>query len=385
MTGVWHMADFMEYRVENNGLGVSLLGFGAMRLPCFKAEKEGEQGAIDLAATAEMAEYAFSHGVTYFDTAYMYHGGESERALGEVLKKYPREAFFITDKLPIWMCEKKEDVAAVFENQKKKTGFNRFDYYLLHSLDGENFDKCEEFGAYNFLCERQKAGEIGKIGFSFHGSIDDLKRIVGSHSWDFAQIQLNYLDWEDSDAKTQYEILTAAGIPVIIMEPVRGGKLASPGARAEKLLSDAAPGKSAASWAIRYAASLPNVITVLSGMSNLEQMKDNIDTMTGFRALGKADYELLDRVAAILREPDLIPCTGCDYCADCPQSVKISSIFKIYNSLESKEIDRDAAREKYSALENTAEACVKCGLCAGHCPQSLDIPRLLEEKSEKLK
>lgn len=375
----------MEYRIKNNRLGVSLLGFGAMRLPCFKPEKEGEQGGIDLEKTAEMVEYAYSHGVTYFDTAYMYHGGNSEIAMGKVLKKYPRESFFIADKLPIWMCEKKENVAAIFENQKKKTGFDRFDYYLLHSLDGENYDKCESFGAYNFIREQRERGAIGKIGFSFHGSIEDLNRIVGDHSWDFAQIQLNYLDWEDGNAGEQYRILTEAGIPVIVMEPVRGGKLASPGERAEKLLSEANPGKSAASWAIRYAASLPNVITVLSGMSTFEQVEDNVDTISHFSALNENEYKVLDRVAAILREPDLIPCTGCDYCVDCPQGVRISSVFKIYNSLESKEIDAHTAKERYAELENGADACVKCGLCASHCPQGLDIPTLLEEKTKKLK
>ncbi|MDE6156360.1 MAG: aldo/keto reductase, partial [Eubacterium sp.] len=234
---------------------ISLLGLGAMRLPCKTAIKREANPLIDYKKGQELVDLAYENGVNYFDTAYMYHVGKSEKFIGTALKKYPRESYFLADKLPIWMCPKKSDMEKIFKKQLERTGHDYFDFYLLHSLNKENFEKCEEFGAYDFVLEKQKQGKIKNIGFSFHGTIEDLKNIVAAHHWDFAQIQMNYLDWKNQDAKTQYEILTEAGIPVIVMEPVRGGKLAEAAPDIEKMFKNAKPKNSIASWAMGFVAS----------------------------------------------------------------------------------------------------------------------------------
>lgn len=374
----------MDYRKEDNGLKISLLGMGTMRLPCKLPIKKEANALIDFKRAEEIVDYAHSHGVTYYDTAYMYHAGKSEGFIGKALKKYPRDSFFIADKLPIWACPTKAGMDRVFKRQQSRTGFDRFDYYLLHSLNKDNYEKCERFGAYEFLEKKRDSGEIGKIGFSFHGTVDDLKRIVGDHDWDFAQIQLNYLDWVDQKAREQYEILTEKGIPVVIMEPVRGGKLAAPGKEAEDLFKAADAQSSIASWALRFAASLPNVMTVLSGMSSLEQLKDNINTLSDFKPLDENEKSIIENVVALLHKRDIIPCTGCDYCADCPKGVEISSIFKLYNRHVNEELDAKRAGELYRELKVVADACVQCGKCKDHCPQSIDIPARLHGEVGKL-
>ena len=254
-------------RVPFKDTELSRLGLGTMRLPVKGIIKREANPIIDYKEAQKLVDFAIENGINYFDTAYMYHAGKSEKFIGTALSKYPRESYYLVDKLPIWMFKKCADMEKIFSNQLKRTGTAYFDNYLLHSLDKNNFEKCEKFGAYDFLVEKQKQGLIKNIGFSFHGTIDDLKQIVSAHHWDFAQIQLNYLDWKNQDAKTQYEILTEAGIPVIVMEPVRGGKLADIPKDAEKLFKNINSDASAASWAIKFVANLPNVVTILSGMN----------------------------------------------------------------------------------------------------------------------
>lgn len=353
---------------------ISLLGLGTMRLPCKTAIKREANPLIDYEKGQELVDYAYNHGVNYFDTAYMYHVGKSEKFIGTALKKYPRESFYLADKLPIWLCPKKSDIEKVFSKQLSRTGMDYFDFYLLHSLNKENFDKCEKFGAYDFVVKKKEEGKIKNIGFSFHGTIEDLKRIVDSHKWDFAQIQMNYLDWKNQDAKTQYEILTDAGIPVIVMEPVRGGKLAEVDSDIEEMFKKARPNNSVASWAMSFVASHSNVLTVLSGMNTIEQLEDNISTFTDFTPFTESEYKICENACAMLNKSEVIPCTGCDYCADCPQGVKISTIFDIYNQFKKSEISKDEAVNLYSKIDVNASACVNCGKCASHCPQSIDIP-----------
>ena len=220
---------------------------------------------------------------------------------------------------------------------------------------------------------------IKNIGFSFHGTIDDLKTIVAAHHWDFAQIQMNYLDWKNQDAKTQYEILTEAGIPVIVMEPVRGGKLADVPKRVEELFKNNAPDKSIASWAIRFCATHDNVLTILSGMNAKEQMLDNLQSLTDFVPMTDVELKICQNAASIINESEIIPCTGCDYCADCPKSVKISTIFDVYNKLKTGEYTVEQAKEKYAQIDVNHTQCVACGKCKEHCPQSIDIPKMLSE------
>ncbi len=358
---------------------LSLLGLGTMRLPVKTLIKREANPMIDYKQSQRLVDYAIENGINYFDTAYMYHAGKSEKFIGTALSKYPRESYFLADKLPIWMCLKQSDMEKIFGNQFARTGVDYFDNYLLHSLDGNNFNKCEKYGAYDFLQKKREEGKIRNIGFSFHGTVDDLKRIVNAHKWDFAQIQLNYLDWTNQHAKEQYEILTDAGIPVIVMEPVRGGKLASLSDEIEGMFKKAKPDRSVAGWAISFVASLPNVVTILSGMNSIEQLRDNIDTLTNFESLSDYEKNICFNAAAIMNKKDIIPCTGCDYCADCPKGVKISTIFAYYNEYKNGDVSAEESRNKYKsiALENNASACVKCGKCAQHCPQSINIPELM--------
>lgn len=356
---------------------VSLLGLGTMRLPCKTPLKREANPMINYEKGQELVDLAYENGVNYYDTAYMYHVGKSEKFIGTALKKYPRESYFLADKLPIWMCPKKSDMEKVFQKQLERTGVDYFDFYLLHSLNKENFEKCEKFGAYDFVMKKKAEGKIRNVGFSFHGTIDDLKWIVSAHEWDFAQIQMNYLDWKNQNAEEQYNILTDAGIPVIVMEPVRGGKLADVSADIEAMFKKAKPDCSAASWAMSFVATHPNVITILSGMNSPEQMLDNLSTLTDFQPLNETQLKICANATAMMNEKDIIPCTGCDYCADCPKQVKISSIFSAYNKYRTDELTKEQAQAEYNKIDIKADECVGCGKCASHCPQSINIPQKL--------
>lgn len=370
----------MVDRVKFKDTYLSRLGLGNMRLPCKSIGKISAPNLIDYKKSQEIVDMAYENGVNYFDTAYMYHAGKSEKFIGQALKKYPRDTYFLADKLPIWFCKSPSDMEKIFNKQLERTGIDRFDFYLLHSLDKKNFEKCEKYGAYDFLLEKQKQGLIKNFGFSFHGAIEDLREIVTAHHWDFAQIQMNYLDWKNQDAKTQYEILTEAGIPVIVMEPVRGGKLVNIPQQAQDIFKANNPDKSIASWAIRFVGSFDNVITILSGMNSLEQMQDNLNSLTDFKKMSEVEFRICQNVADIINEKQIIPCTGCDYCADCPKDVKISRIFDAYNKYKNETITLEEAKREYEQIEVNHTQCVKCGKCADHCPQSINIPELLSTK-----
>lgn len=358
---------------------VSLLGLGAMRLPCKTPIKREANPLIDYKKGQELVDAAYNNGVNYFDTAYMYHAGKSEKFIGTALKKYPRDSYFLADKLPIWMCPKKSDMEKIFKKQLERTGHDYFDFYLLHSLNKENYEKCEKFAAYDFVLEKQREGKIRNIGFSFHGTIEDLKKIVSEHKWDFAQIQMNYLDWKNQNAEEQYRILTDAGIPVIVMEPVRGGKLAEVSTDIEEMFKKAKPESSAASWAIQFVASHPNVMTILSGMNALEQLNDNISTLTDFVPMTDTELNICQNAAAMMNKSEIIPCTGCDYCADCPKDIKISTVFAVYNKLKTGEYTEEQAKSEYGKMDVSADACIGCGKCASHCPQSIKIPEIMKD------
>ncbi len=358
---------------------VSLLGLGTMRLPCKTSLKREKNPLIDYKKGQELVDIAYKNGVNYYDTAYMYHVGKSEKFIGTALRKYPRDSYFLADKLPIWMCPKKSDMEKIFKKQLDRTGAGYFDFYLLHSLKKDSFERCEKFGAYDFLTEMKKQGKIKNIGFSFHGSVDDLREIVAAHKWDFAQIQMNYLDWKNQDAETQYDILTKAGIPVIVMEPVRGGKLADLPDEVEEMFKKNEPDKSVASWAIRFVASHSNVITILSGMNSVEQLNDNLSTLTDFKEFSEKEFKICENAAAILNKNDVIPCTGCDYCADCPKEVKISSIFSAYNKVKTGELTKEEGKALYNNIDVNASECIRCCKCSDHCPQAIDIPDKIKE------
>ena len=373
----------MVDRVKFKNTEVSRLGLGTMRLPCKTPLKREANPLIDYTKGQQLVDMAYQNGVNYFDTAYMYHVGKSEKFIGQALKKYPRDTYFLADKLPIWLCKSPKDMQKIFNKQLERTGIDCFDFYLLHSLDKENFEKCEQYKAYDFIKEMQAKGLVKNIGFSFHGTIDDLKEIIDSHDWDFAQIQMNYLDWENQDAKTQYKLLTEAKIPIIVMEPVRGGKLANDVPKiAQEQMKNYAPDKSIASWAIRFVASHNNVMTILSGMNSIEQMSDNLDTLTDFVPMTDTELKICKNTADLINKADIIPCTGCDYCADCPKGVKISTVFSVYNRYKNGTATLEQSRSEYNKISVNAEECVACGKCQSHCPQSIDIPKMLSAIKE---
>ena len=366
-------------RVKFKDIEVSRLGLGNMRLPVKTPLKREANPMIDYDKGQELVDLAYENGVNYFDTAYMYHAGKSEKFVGKALKKYPRESYYIADKLPIWMCPTKRDVKRVFDNQLKRLDVNYIDFYLLHALDSKNWEKCLKFGAVDFVEQMRAEGKIKYFGFSFHGTIEDLKTIVAAHHWDFAQIQFNYLDYKNQRADEQYQILTDAGIPVVVMEPVRGVKLADPPQNVKDIFDKADGERSYASWAMRFVASHDNVMTILSGMNTPEQMLDNINTLTNFKPMDEIEHKVCANAAALLNKNDVVPCTGCDYCADCPQGVKISSVFAAYNKYKNAEMNGDECAAEYAKIDVGAGACVGCGKCAAHCPQGIQIPDLMQK------
>lgn len=363
-------------RYKNTDLEISLLGLGCMRLPRLDPEKP----AIDDARAKEMLDYALANGVNYIDTAYMYHEGDSERFLGEALAGRDRASYYLADKMPVWMAKEPGDVEKIFNDQLRKLKTDYIDFYLLHSQNKANFAKCREYGVYEFLAKKKAEGVIRHLGFSFHDTPDVLAEIVNTYDWDFAQIQLNYADWEIQDARRQYEILAEHGIPCIVMEPVRGGALADVCPSANEMFKAARPEASIASWAIRYAASKPNVMVVLSGMSNMDQLKDNLTTMTDFQPLTADEEALCYRAAKEWRMKDVIPCTGCRYCMDCPAGVDIPAMFAMFNDYTMNKTRGKYARALTEADPSTRpHNCVACGQCAEHCPQHIAIPDKMAE------
>lgn len=355
-----------EY-IEKN---VPKLGFGLMRLPLVEGSKE-----IDLEQVKKMADHYMESGMNYFDTAWMYHDGASEVAFREaVVKRYPRESFTVADKMHASFLDTPEDVERMFQTQLERCGVEYFDYYLLHALDGEKHAKNEDFGIYDFALKMKAEGKIKSVGFSFHGTTEDLKKILADRpELEFVQLQLNYYDWE-FDYKEQYEIVRAHDKPIIIMEPVRGGFLAKMPVDIENDFKAADPSKSVASWAVRWVASLDGVMTVLSGMSSLEQMVDNVSYMKDFSPMTEAEVAVVTKAAKALIEAPTIPCTDCKYCIDCPVEIPIFDIFKVYNDfVNDKQVS--PFKKAYAAFDEScnADACIACGYCESVCPQNIPI------------
>ena len=365
------------------GGDISMLGFGLMRLP-----RVGDRASdIDYEASAELVEYALANGVNYFDTAYTYGG--SEEFAGRVLSKHPRGSYFLATKCPPWKISSAEDFENIFDEQCRRCKTDYFDFYLVHNLAQEetraagnesHFEKFESLGIYDMYKRKKADGKIRRLGFSFHGTFDIMQKLVDKYEWDFAQIQLNYIDWTTTDAKSQLELLTQRGIPVIIMEPLRGGALAELSEEAAAVLKNARPGASLANWALRYAASFPGVVTVLSGMNSMDQLVDNIATMEDFRPVDDAEKELLYEAATIYGKSGVVACTGCGYCMPCPQGVNIPRLFSVYNHycLLKYRIPFDNGYSTIGDKQN-ASCCNSCGQCLKKCPQNLEIPGYMRE------
>ena len=369
----------MEKRNLKNG-ELSLLGFGFMRLPCINGP-----GDIDKAKGFEMVDYAVANGINYFDTAWMYHEGQSEYFAGEALSRHQRSSYRLATKMPLMSIANKADVERIFTEQLKKCKTDHFDFYLLHNITESHLKAAESCGAYEQLREKQKKGYIGRLGFSFHDRPELLKKVVEKYDFDFAQIQLNYLDWELQNAKEQYEILAEKNIPVNVMEPVRGGSLAKLCDESLRIFKEADPSASPASWAIRYAASLPMVQVVLSGMTTMEQLRDNVAVMSPFTPLSETEYAVIEKALAAYRRAAAIPCTSCRYCMDCPGGVEIPTALAVYNNYQVAVANKHPMadflfRMEYKLLrkEQQASNCVSCGQCRERCPQHIDIPRWMK-------
>lgn len=346
------------------------LGFGCMRLPLL-SEKNSD---IDLEQFKKMVDIYLEKGFTYFDTAYRYHEGQSEIAVREgLVKRYPRDAFTITSKMPLAIVEKKEDLETIFADQLEKIGIDHFDYYLLHNINDTTYDTAKNTEAFTFLSGLKEKGLTKHIGFSFHGTPEMLDEILSNHpEIEFVQIQLNYLDWTSANVQSGkcYEVIRKYNKNVLVMEPIKGGKLAKVPAEVEKMFKDYDPNASVASWAVRFAASLPGVYMVLSGMSNLEQLEDNTTYMEDFKPLNDEEKAIVEKAAEIITAQNAIPCTACRYCVEgCPMQIAIPEYFNLYNDDKKKNAyDQVVARGNGKASD-----CIKCGACEVACPQHLKI------------
>ena len=357
------------------------LGFGCMRLP-LKNKKIG--GSVDLERTKEMVDYYLKDGFTYFDTAYMYHDGRSERSVRESLvKRYPRESFLLADKMPVGMLVVKGDTGRIFRHQLKRCGVEYFDYYLLHALNAKYLEKAEKLGVFQYLLEKKAEGKIKKLGFSFHDSAEVLDRILTRHpEMEFVQLQINYLDWEDSNVQSRlcYEVARKYGKDIIVMEPVKGGKLANVPEKVEELFKQLHPDWSVASWAVRFVAGLDGVISVLSGMSNMDQLADNMSYMSDFEPLGEREIAILKVAAGIINNQDSIPCTACRYCtAGCPMDIPIPEYFMAYNKKLAGDRDYKEFFLEHTDQKGRADECIRCKKCEQSCPQHIDIVKRLAD------
>lgn len=360
------------------GILMKKLAFGFMRLP------ENEQGKIDYAETKEMVDRFIDEGFSYFDTAYNYHDQQSEIAIRECLvKRYDRKQFLLTDKLTFSYFEKEEDLPQFFAKQLEKTGVDYFDTYLIHSLTRKNYEKYLAANSFEFLRKLKAEGKVKRIGFSFHDTADFLDQILADHPYmEVVQLQFNYLDFYDPEVQSYecYKVCEKHDKTVLVMEPVQGGNLASLPPEARAILDDFTAGGSYASYAIRFAASFPRVEHVLSGMSTLEQVEDNISYMKDFRPLTSNEYIALEEVRKILLEVEKIPCTACDYCLEgCPTEIPISEIIALLN--EYNKTKDDSLSEQYKQLVNgrgRASECIACGDCENICPQHLEIIHHME-------
>lgn len=364
------------------GEKLSALGFGTMRLPT------KTDGTIDEAQVAEMAAYAISHGVNYFDTAYPYHGGESERVIGRVLSRYPRESYYLATKYPGHQISSTGyDPAAIFEEQLKKCGVEYFDFYLLHNVYEKSMEVYMDprWGIVDYFREQKRLGRIRHLGFSTHAQTTGLQTFLDACGADmeFCQIQLNYLDWTLQDAKGKYDLLTRRGIPVWVMEPVRGGRLAKLGDADEERLKALRPDASIASWGFRFLQGLPNVAMVLSGMSDMTQMVDNVKTFTAPQPLTGEERAILLDIAEGMK--DSLPCTACRYCCDgCPMGLDIPGMISAYNELRFSAAVNVAMRIEFLPEEKKPSACIGCGRCAKICPQNIDIPAAMKDLTQRL-
>lgn len=369
----------MEMRkLEKLGIETSLLGFGAMRLP-------NHDGIIDEEQAKRMIDYAMKNGVNYYDTAYPYHNGESEPVLGRLLNAYPRESYYLATKLPIWEVNSVEDAKRLFEEQLRRVDKDYIDFYLLHALNGEAFERIAKLGVIEY-CESLKAqGKIRYFGFSFHDSYEAFEKIITYRSWDFCQIQYNYMDTDEQAGDKGYALAEQLGIPLVIMEPLKGGSLSNFSGEIAEQFKKMDAEASFSSFGLRWVASHSNVKVILSGMSSWEQVTDNVATLAACKPMSDFEMRQISLIKQMINDRVKNGCTGCRYCMPCPQGVDIPRSFNVWNtyhmyqhySVVSWAVKQELVAEK-------AAKCVQCGLCETKCPQKISIPRDLAQFAQDM-
>lgn len=368
----------MQYKLFKDTIKLSRLGMGNMRLPVI----DGNDGKIDYEKAKQIIDLCMEQGINYYDTAYIYHNAQSEQFVGRALAEYPRDSYFVADKFNMMA---NPDYREQFAEQLRRLQMDRIDFYLLHGIQDAMVDEIIKSGCIEYFDDLKRQGKISYLGFSFHGTPDALRGMLPLYSWDFVQIQLNYYDWYFGDAKELYEILTDAGIPVMVMEPVHGGLLANLDEKAAAVLKTAEPDHSLASWAMRWVMELENVQVVLSGMSDTIQVEDNLKTFESGKILSADDHDRIREAARIQHSAVAVACTACRYCCpDCPAGLDIPLLIKAYNDAKIGGAWRLSGLMAFSR-EKWSTACIGCGSCTAHCPQKFDIPKYMDEMKEMLK
>ena len=366
----------MEKRkLEKLGIETSLLGYGCMRFPTTA------EGKIDREQAEKLLDTAYARGINYFDTAYMYHDGESESFVGEAMKKYDRSSFYFATKLPLWEVNTLEDVDRLFNEQITKLQTDYVDFYLMHAISKERWDKMLELGVVKRLEELKAEGKVKYLGFSFHDSYEVFEEVLRYRDWDFCQIQLNYMDTEIQAGMKGYALTEELNIPLVIMEPVKGGSLACFADDITAKFRALDPNASTASFALRWIGSLPNVKVVLSGMSNMEQVEDNLNTFGDFKPMNETELATIKEIVELINSRVQNGCTGCSYCMPCPAGVDIPGNYRAWNTYHMYQNYNmvKGSWERGLGDEKQAKNCIKCGKCEKVCPQKIQIRADLEK------
>lgn len=371
--------------IDFQGLKLSALGMGCMRLPTC----ENDSKKIDRVATASMIAYAFDKGINYFDTAWGYHGGNSESVMGEILRSYPRDSFYLASKFPGYDLNNMDKVEEIFEKQLEKCRVEYFDFYLFHNVCELNIDAYldKKYGIFDYLMKQKKNGRIKHLGFSAHGNLETVTRFLDAYgeAMEFGQIQLNWVDWDFQSAAEKVKLLNSRNIPIWVMEPVRGGSLAKLLPEYEAKLKAMRPDASTVSWAFRFLQSVPGVTVTLSGMSNFEQLKENIEIYNTYEPLTEGEMQMLLGIGKEMTSKDKLPCTSCRYCTShCPQKLDIPRIIEIYNEYvyTGGGFIAPMALNALSDAEKPS-ACLSCRACEAVCPQSIKISEMMSKLSRK--